>query len=175
MRPSPVKLLKLTLATVFVFLTAEAAHAQIGVYAGFTGAHLDSPAGTSTTVYGPLVGVYFQTGRFIAIGADARGSFLNGNNNQFYTGAIGPRVAIKPPVLPIKSYAEALFGIASYNNGISSSNATYANYQILGGVEATILPRIDWRVIEFDYSAVFNNPVNARSLTTGLVIRLPTF
>jgi hypothetical protein len=175
MRLLPVKHLKLILATLAVLLSAATAKAQIGVYTGFTGAHLDSASGSSTTVYGPLVGIYLQSGRFIAIGADARGAFLNGNHNQFYTGAIGPRIAIKPPVLPIKPYAEALFGVASYNGGNSSPNTTYVNYQILGGIDATILPRIDWRVIEFDYSAVYNNPINAKSLTTGLIIRLPTF
>ena len=175
MRPSPVKHLKLIFATVFVVLSAVAGRAQIGICAGFTGAHLNSASGRSTTVYGPLIGAYLQTGRFIAIGGDLRGSFLNGSSNQFYTGAIGPRIAIKPPVFPIKPYGEALFGFASYNGGNGSPNTTYVNYQLLAGVDATILPRIDWRVIEFDYSAVYNDPINAKTLTTGLVFRLPTF
>jgi hypothetical protein len=155
---------RLLLATLFVFLSAAAAEAQIGIYAGFTGAFLDP---TNATIFGPLIGVYAQTGRFIAIGADVRGSFLNYDGNQFYTGAAGPRIAFKPEILPIKPYVEALAGIASYTGGSS------INYQIIGGIDATILPRIDWRVVEFDYSAVYNNSLNAKSLTTGLVFRLP--
>lgn len=147
-----------------LFAAAANANAQIAIYAGFSGARLNS---TSTNVYGPLVGVYAQTGRFLAIGADVRGSFLTRSGNQFYTGALGPRIALKPVGLPIKPYAEALVGVAN------SSSSTNLNYQILAGVDATILPHLDWRVIEFDYSATTNSSINAKILTTGLVFRLP--
>jgi hypothetical protein len=143
------------------------ARAQIGVYAGFSGAHLNS-----TTVFGPLVGVYAQRGALLMLGGDVRGSFLNRNGQQFNTGAIGPRLALHPVGLPIKPYIEALVGIASYNTG-NSSNATHLNYQILGGIDATLLPRLDWRVIEFDYSALAGSSLNATILTTGIVFRLP--
>jgi hypothetical protein len=163
-------------ALLTVLVSATAAKSQIGVYAGFTGAHLDSPFGTNT-VYGPLVGVYLMQGHVITFGADIRGSFLNGHNNEFYTGALGPRVAVKPPVLPFKVYGEALGGVGYYSaSGASvSAQTTYFNYQLLAGLDATILPRIDWRVIEFDYSALSGSSVNSKSLTTGLVFRLPTF
>jgi hypothetical protein len=153
-----------------LFAAATTSKAQIGVYAGFSGARLNS---SNTNVYGPLVGVYAQSGHFLAIGADVRGSFLSRNGNQFYTGALGPRIAFKPIILPIKPYGEALVGVASFNNG-GGSNSTNFNYQLLAGVDTTILPRLDWRIIEFDYSATTgNNSINAKILTTGLVFRLP--
>lgn len=149
-------------------LFAAAANAQIGVYAGFSGGHDTS---VSSTVFGPLVGIYAQKGALLALGADARGSFLSRNGGQFYTGAIGPRIAINPPVLPIKPYLEGLVGVGNTSGGSSSS--THLNYQVLFGIDATILPRIDWRVIEYDYSALVGNSTSATILTTGIVIRLP--
>lgn len=159
----------LIVPALFTLLFAATAHAQIGLYAGFSGARLNSG---STNIYGPLVGVYAQRGSILALGADARGSFLTRNGSQFYTGAIGPRVAFKPIVLPFKPYGEALVGVASTNGG-SGSNSTHLNYQLLAGIDTTILPRIDWRIIEFDYSATTGNSINAKILTTGIVVRLP--
>lgn len=153
---------------VALFFTAIAG-AQVGVYAGFSGTHLNTPAGTST-IYGPLFGFYAQHGRPLAIGADVRASLFNHNGAHFNTIAVGPRIAIRPPVLPLKPYFEALVGLASYGN---SSTSPYLNYQLLGGVDFTILPRIDWRVIEYDYSALAGNSANTKTLTTGIVLRLP--
>lgn len=163
------KLLCLVATALFALLPT--ASAQIAVYAGFSGAHLSPASDSYTTIYGPLVGVYAQSGHFLAIGGDVRGSFLSKDNIQYYTGAAGPRIAFKHLILPIKPYAEALIGVASYNSG-TSSNTTHLNYQLLGGVDATIFPHIDWRVIEFNYSALVNDSVNAKTLTTGLVLRL---
>ena len=160
----PLRAIALALLALFFPFTAKA---QIGVYAGFSGAHLNS-----TTVFGPLVGVYAQKGSLLLLGGDVRGSFLNRNGQQFNTGAIGPRLALHPVGLPIKPYVEALIGIASANTG-SSSSTTHLNYQILGGIDATLLPHLDWRVIEFDYSALTGRSLNANILTTGIVFRLP--
>ena len=157
-------------AVLFSILFAGTACAQIAVYAGGSGAPVNG-AGTSSA-YGALVGIYAQKGVFLSIGADARASFLTRSGFHYYTGAAGPRVAFKMPVLPLRPYIEGLVGVANYNSGSNSSSSTNLNYQIVGGLDATILPHIDWRVIEFDYSAVANNPVNAKIFTTGLVIRL---
>jgi hypothetical protein len=159
-----------TIATLLVtlFFTAIAG-AQIGLYAGFSGTHLNTPSGTST-IYGPLFGFYAQHGRPLAIGADVRASLFNHTGAHFNTIAVGPRIAIHPPVLPLKPYFEVLGGLASYGN---SSTSLYFNYQFLGGVDLTILPRIDWRVIEYDYSALADNSANTKTLTTGVVLRLP--
>lgn len=155
-------------AALFIFFAATAT-AQLGVYAGFSGAQL---TGSSSNVYGPLVGAYLQKGDLLQLGLDLRGTFLTHNSAQFNTGAVGPRLAFKPVVLPFKPYAEALVGIASYSSGATRS-ATHLNYQLLAGIDTTILPRIDWRILEFDYSATPSNSINAKILTTGLVFRLP--
>ncbi|HEU5342558.1 hypothetical protein [Edaphobacter sp.] len=159
--------LLIVVAVVSIFFSA-AASAQVGIYAGFSGAQLNPG---SSTLYGPLFGAYWQKGYILNLGADLRGSFLTHNGTTFNTGAIGPRVAIKPPVFPLRPYGEALVGIASLSGGGSSSH--HLNYQLIAGIDTTILPRIDWRIVEFDYSAVTSNSVNAKIFTTGLVLRLP--
>jgi hypothetical protein len=147
------------------------AEAQIGVYAGFSGAPING-SGVTSSAFGPMFGLYAQSGRYISLGGDLRGTFLARNGFNYFTGAAGPRLAIKPPVLPIRPYVEGLVGVASVKDGDNSSSSTNLNYQVLGGIDFTILPRIDWRVIEFDYSAASGSSVSAKIFTTGIVLRL---
>jgi hypothetical protein len=149
-----------------------AVHAQIGVYAGFSGAPV-SGAGTSSA-YGPLVGIYKQTGYamgLVSIGGDLRGSFLSHDGFHYYTGAIGPRVAFKAPIVPLRPYVEGLIGVGNVQFS-SNNSSTHFNYQVVGGLDLTVVPRLDWRVVEFDYSALPSQSVNAKILTTGLVLRV---
>ncbi|MEG9437010.1 hypothetical protein JAO29_12680 [Edaphobacter sp. HDX4] len=159
-------------ALIAFFLAPLAAPAQIALYAGFSGAPL---SGTTTNwAFGPLFGAYKQTGyaaNIVSIGGDVRASFLSRDNFHFYTGAAGPRVAFKLPVLPFRPYVEGLVGVGNLEtDGRNSSN--HFNYQVLGGLDTTLLPHLDWRVLEFDYSAASSQSFNAKILTTGLVLRL---
>jgi hypothetical protein len=58
----------------------------------------------------------------------------------------------------------------------SSSLRLSIEYQLLGGLDITVLPRIDWRIVEYSYGG-FSVPNSAdyhpRTFTTGLVLRLP--
>ena len=155
-------------AALLVTFFAATAAAEVGVYAGFSGGHVTS---ASSTLFGPLFGVYAQRGSPLSIGIDARGSFLTREGTQFYSGAVGPRVAITPPLARIKPYLEGLVGVGGVSSGASSS--THPNYQVLFGVDATIVPRVDWRVIEYSYSALAGASTSATILTTGIVLRLP--
>jgi hypothetical protein len=164
-------LLAVLFALVFVSSFTFSAEAQVAVYAGFSGAPV-SGSGATGSAFGPMFGLYAQSGRYISLGGDVRGSFLTRNGFNYFTGAAGPRVSIKPPILPFRPYVEGLVGVASFKDGNGSSSSTKLNYQVLGGIDATILPHIDWRVIEFGYSAVSGNSVNAKIFSTGLVLRL---
>jgi len=154
-------------------LAPAALRAQIGIYAAGTGASL-SNASTSWG-YGPLVGVYKQSGHVASIvnlGADLRGSFVSRDGFHYYTGAIGPRLAFKPHVIPLSPYVEGLVGVASYNSGRGTSSSTHFNYQVVGGLDATILPHLDWRVVDVAYSAVSGQSIKAVTFSTGIVLRL---
>ena len=168
------KLHRPLLAVFFALLfsgIAVRAEAQIGVYAGFSGGPIGG-SGATQSAFGPTLGVYAQSGRYISFGGDLRGTFLTRNGFNYFTGAAGPRLAFRAPVLPIRPYVEGLVGVASVRDGNNSSSSTNLNYQILGGVDMTILPHVDWRLIEFDYSAASGSSVNAKIFTTGLVLRL---
>jgi len=161
----------LLLVLAVTFAAPAVLQAQIGLYAGFTGAPV-SGTGATNWAYGGTVGVYKQGGEVLQIGGDLRGSFISRNGFNYYTGAAGPRIAFKPPLIPLRPYVEGLVGAASYNSGNGTDSSTHFNYQVVAGLDLTFFPHLDWRVIDFDYSAVSGQPVNAKNLTTGLVLRL---
>jgi hypothetical protein len=159
------------LSALFVLLFAACgARAQVAAYGGFSGGPVNGPG--VSAAYGATVGVYAQSGHFVSLGGDARGTFLSHNGFHYYTGAVGPRLAIKPPILPFRPYVEGLIGAANFNGGSGTSSTTKFNYQALGGVDFTFFPHLDWRVIEFAYSGAEGSSVNAKIFTTGLVLRL---
>src|SRR5215467_6449000 len=87
----------------FLGYATRPVHAQIAIYGGFSGARASGVS--SEWIYGPMVGLYKQHGyvaNTVNIGGDLRGSFLGRNGFHYYTVAVGPRVAFKPPVLPLR-------------------------------------------------------------------------
>lgn len=157
-----------------ILFCSLAASAQTGLYASFTGAKL----GVSDTswIYGPTVGVYFDSSHFgvVKTGLDLRGQFLGGSGaTQLDSGLAGLRLAVKPPLLPIKPYVEAAFGVGYAK--FADTSTTKFEYAFLGGADVTFFPRLDWRVIEFSYGGLtgLNNSFHPKTLSTGLVLRLP--
>ena len=105
----------------------------------------------------------------IDVSVDARGDL----SKEINSGFAGPRVAFKLPVVPIKPYGEFIMGVSTYprTNGGIQYNDDFA-YRYVVGIDATIIPHIDWRIVDFAYginrSADFNH---AETITSGLVIR----
>src|SRR5262249_19793745 len=107
----------LTLATL-----SPCARAQTGVYASFTASKVDAP--DKEWIYGPTVGVYFDTSHFtiVELGVDIRGSFLGiGGATQLQNGLAGPRIVLRTPIIPLRPYAEGLIGIghAKFGQGVT--------------------------------------------------------
>jgi hypothetical protein len=169
------------LRTLFLLLIASfaftvAAHAQTGIYVEFGGSKVDAPS--NDWIYGPTFGVYHDcySVPLVHVGADLRGSVLGVSQTTTLTsGEIGPRVSIHPQVLPFMPYLEALGGIGYYDFGAGQGSSTQFEYQFLAGIDHTVLPRLDWRVVEFSYGglSVFNGTLHPKTLSTGLVLRLP--
>jgi hypothetical protein len=117
------------------------------------------------------VGLYVQFFKLgpVFLAVDARGDL----SSQIRSGLAGPRLAIKLPILPIRPYGELLFGVANYPQTVAGFQ--YSNdfaYRYVVGVDSTILPHLDWRVVDFSYS--INNSAgygHAETVTSGLVIR----
>jgi len=176
----------LALATL---LSAKSACAQAGVYALFSGAHLDTthatentpvtspPTYTDTTVatgiYGPTFGLYADLPTpILKIGGDLRATLLNGGGEQHLSGVIGPRIAVNIPVVRLTPYGEFLFGVGSYKTTTSNST-THIDYEYVVGVDRRLLPLLSWRVLEFSGTEYYNGSVPTRALSTGIVLRIP--
>ncbi len=151
-------------------LVSLSTHAQTGIYGAFTGA--DAGSGSSGKLYGGTVGLYSTPWHapVVSAGFDVRGEFLHGNGQSLDSGLAGLRVAVHPPVFPLKPYVEALGGVGRAD--VANATSTNAQYRIVGGIDWTILPRIDWRVVEFSGGEI-SGGASPRVLSTGLVLRLP--
>jgi len=159
-----------------LFVVTIAAQAQTGLYVEYGASKVDAPS--NDWIYGPTFGVYhdFYSVPFVHLGADLRGSVLGiSQTTTLYSGLIGPRVSLHPKVLPFMPYLEGLGGVGHYDFGVREESNTKFEYQFLAGVDFTVFPRLDWRVIEFSYGglSVFNGDLHPKTLSTGLVLRLP--
>jgi hypothetical protein len=153
--------------------------AQTGIYASFTASKVDAP--DKEWIYGPTVGIYFDTSHFtiVELGVDIRGSFLGGGGaTQVQSGLAGPRIVLRTPIIPIRPYAEGLLGVghANIGQGVERVSQTTFEYQLLAGVDFTLIPHIDWRIVEFSYGSLsnFEGGLTPKSLSTGIVFRLPS-
>jgi hypothetical protein len=161
---------RLLALSLFVF-SPLSVHAQLGLYGAFTVQNLGVPNDTGYSFYGGTFGAYLASGRLaiLSLGVDLRGSFTRDAGNSFDSGAIGPRLALNTHILPIQPYVEGTVGLGSLN-GIRFE------YQVLGGLDYTIFPRVDWRVAEYSYgglSSLNGDNFHPKSLSTGIVLRLP--
>ena len=144
-------------------------HAQTAFYAEFTGASLG--VGFSH-IDGGTFGVYSQkTLGMVALGLDLRGFAQSGSNGQSYQGVVaGPRIVIKPHVLPVMPYMELLGGVSRVNINNSGEDKDLA-YNAVFGVDSTVIPHVDWRAIEYTYGEEHTIPITYKALSTGIVIR----
>lgn len=153
---------------------ARPASAQTAIYGQYGVAGPGLP--NSDYIRGPAFGAYFDRGTFINYGVDFRGTFLSdGNLTQFDSGMGGLRVAVKPHLIPLNPYGELLGGIAHENSVQNSAKNTHTSlgYEVAVGLELTVLPHFDWRMIEYSYSAMESSPIRPKSLSMGLVFRIP--
>jgi hypothetical protein len=170
--------MKLLRSFLFLFCCLPSlAIAQTGVYVDFSAAKPN--VAPRNWLYGPTFGAYFDHGHliFLSTGLDIRGSDLSSGSSSLVSGLVGPRLVLRPHILPLMPYVEALAGAghASYGPATARIDGTKFEYQFLGGVDLTILPRIDWRVVEFSYGGFsgLNTSFNPKTISTGIVVRIP--
>jgi hypothetical protein len=173
------KLFRLLALALIVFSPA-CLHAQLGLYGAFTVQNLGVPNNNGYAFYGGTFGAYLASGHFalLSAGVDLRGSFSRSGGTSFDSGSIGPRIGLNLPLIPIRPYLEATAGVGHLTLSGGSPSTTKFEYQFLGGLDFTVLPRIDWRIAEFSYgglSALNNSSYHPKSISTGIVLRLPRF
>lgn len=165
------------------------ASAQIGIYGTFTGSHLGGvnqpypyTGSTGFWVAGGTFGIYddFIHAGPVHLGIDLRGNILDSKGHKLNSGLAGVRIDFRAPAVPLRPYLQASVGAGNTNYGGGNATDTGLLYQVLGGLDLAVLPRIDWRVIEigggglhtFDQAHVGTNfPV--ATISTGIVLRLP--
>ncbi len=168
-------------SALLLFLTIAAmasasrpAAAQLALY-GMYGVGNSSVPNTGH-IYGPTLGAYYDRGILINYGVDMRAAFLtDGGPTQFNSGLIGPRLALKPHVIPIDPYGELLvgFGHAQYGQGSAKTTKNAVEYSANIGLDMTVLPRVDWRLIEYSYTNLHNGGISPKVFSMGIVVRLP--
>src|ERR1700760_4310214 len=154
-----------------------AAQAQTAVYGQFSAAHFNNIPVANEWGYGGGFGLYsdFQKIPFGKVGVDVRMQFVRpADNTTLFSGLVGPRIALHPKVVPLNPYAEFLFGGGHFTYGNNSPSTTQFDWRATGGLDKTVLPRLDWRVIEVSYGQLntFSGHLHVVTLTTGIVLRL---
>ena len=162
------------------------ARAQTGVYLDFTATN------PNNWLYGGTAGLYHDPWHPFAAeaGFDARVSYLGNGparaTPRVFSLTAGPRLAFHPHILPITPYAEVLAGAGHVQ--IGNVNTGHFEYQVVGGIDLKIIPRLDWRLFDFAYTGYPGLNVgyptyylapdtyssfSPKMLSTGLVLRLP--
>lgn len=159
----------------------------------------------SINLIGATGGIYYDFWKLgpVKLGADLRGTIsttkqgayknYNGGGARLYSGLGGIRAVFHTRFTPIRPYIQGSAGIARtnygllYNEGgvpangiIGNSIVLHNNLQYMGyaGVDITLLPVMDFRLVEFGYGGIdpmgtygHNYPV--KTVSSGLVFHLP--
>lgn len=153
------------------------ANAQTALYGAVSASNFNVP--DASWQYGSNFGIYYDHWGvpFVRAGLDLRGSLLGSGDTQLDSGFIGPRVQLHPHVLPLMPYVEALLGMGrlTVGKGAYRQNDTNFEYRLVGGLDMTIFPRLDWRVVDYSWGEMTGTSpaVRPSTLSTGLVLRLP--
>jgi hypothetical protein len=157
-------------------LSIPAAQAQTALYGQFSASHFNLP-NTDEWGYGGGFGLYsdFYKVPFGKVGGDIRFQFTRpASNTTLFSTLLGPRIAVHPHVVNLTPYAEFLFGAGHFSYGNNSPSTTQFDWRALGGVDKTLLPHLDWRVIEVSYGRLntYSGHLEPVTLSTGIVLRL---
>jgi len=152
-----------------------AAQAQTAIYGQFSASHYNLPS-TNEWGYGGGFGIYsdFYKVPFAKVGGDLRVQFSRPASNTTLTSfLLGPRLALHPKVVPLNPYAEFLFGGGHFSYGNNQPSTTQFDWRAIGGLDKTLLPHLDWRVIEVSYGQLntFSGTLKPVTLSTGIVLR----
>jgi len=130
----------------------------------------------------------------VKLGVDARGTLTttkrgaqtlsNATGARLYSGLGGVRAVFHTRFVPIRPYIQGSAGFARTDYGVSNTSAGKINltnnFQYMGyaGVDITLLPVMDFRLVEFGYGGInpfgnasHNYPV--KTVSSGIVFHLP--
>jgi hypothetical protein len=195
---------RIMLSLGLVLIGAGMAHAQVALYVTSSSAHLSGvPTGSVATgtgyqeqytsywssgIGGGVTFTFLPLGP-VKLGLDLRGSTKPGTTG-YDTAMGGIKLGFKAPFIPIKPYLQASGGyVATRTVNVSSStnqgqtvggtfNNRYAAWEVLGGIDFSVAPFLDFRVIEVGGGTGVNIPgvtnqqqnLSLFTVNTGLVL-----
>lgn len=130
------------------------------VYVNFTAQHIDSSAKNITQtagsldsglwLFGPQFGIQtdFMHAGPLHLGVDFRGSILSRGDAKFNNGMGGVRASLHTRALPVTPYMQASAGIAGFNYGRRQAMTNILQYEVDGGVDVSLAPRVSWKMVE---------------------------
>jgi hypothetical protein len=156
------------------------AHAQVGLYGQFSATHFNSDVipNTNEWGYGAGFGLYGDMKKFsfARLGGDFRYAFTRPATNTTLTSVlIGPRLDFRPTKLvPLNPYAEVIFGPGRFSYGNNAPSTTQFDFRLIGGLDKTVFPHLDWRVVEVSWGQLntFSGRLRPITVSTGVVLRL---
>ncbi|HEX3986803.1 MAG TPA: hypothetical protein VHX13_09365 [Acidobacteriaceae bacterium] len=144
-------------------------HHGANVFAEFSGGRTGQGEGIT---WGGSAGSYLQ-GHLL--GLVVRGTALPSNSTiRIYDAVLGPRIAVALPF--VRVFAEAGGGMG--HSGFYDSTGNLASewgpaWQVNLGFAHTLLPRVEWRILEGSYSRIYAGPgVSPVMLSTGLSLHV---
>ena len=180
----------------FLAAATALAHAQVAIYGTFSPIHISGVASGHSSTGGYSTSSYWAEGfgggvtltalnlGLVSLGIDLRGSTRPGTQGAD-TVLAGLKVGFHPPLLPIKPYVQFSGGYLGTRGGVTTGAAVgsanpqhFAAYEILGGLDYSVFPLIDLRVVEvgaghgYFFSGANNNDPNVSFITinTGIVV-----
>jgi hypothetical protein len=159
----------------FAASSIVAAHAQTGIYGEFGASRVNLP--TDDWAYGGTFGLYSDFAKLplVRAGGDVRVQFTRLANDTTLTSfLLGPRVAVHPHVVPFTPYVEGLIGGGHFSYGNNSPSTTQFDWRVLGGIDRTVVPHLDWRIVEVSYGDIgtYSGHLKPVTISTGIVLRL---
>jgi hypothetical protein len=130
----------------FCAAAAQPAPAQIGIYGGLSGGFIstnNNQSGLQTlstpsySAWGGTFGVYDDPYHL--------GPLRFGGDGRFFI-EFGPRAALRLPGVPFSPYIQLEAGVGSTNYGFQASRSASVTYQVNGGLDYLIIPRLDGRL-----------------------------
>ena len=191
----------LAFAAIVVTATiAPSANAQLAAYGTVTVDQLSgikgSPAAGSLLVndsvspLGATGGIYYDFLKLgpVKLGADLRGTLTHtkkgaevnfqGTGARVDSALGGLRAVFHTRFIPLRPYLQASAGLGRSDYGTSTTRHNNFQYMGYAGLDITLLPIMDFRLVEFGYGGLsatgttsHNYPI--KSVSSGLVFHLP--
>ncbi len=162
-------------ALLLLALSFSRAQAQTAVYGQFNASHFNTLPNTNDWGFGGGFGLYsdFVKLPFARLGGDIRFQFTRpADSTTLYSTLLGPRLDFRSHT-GLNPYAEFLFGAGRFSYGNNAPSTTQFDWRVLGGLDKTVLPHIDWRVVEVSYGQLntYNGHLRPLTIGTGIVLR----